>query len=138
MHPNSVMLCVGDGEDLIPVQEYAAEIGADSHMLFLGVRRDVPALLTAMDVFLLPSRFEGAPISAVEAQAATVPTIISDRVTDEVVISNNTIQLPITNAVLWAENIIRLSKCNRSGILPEMTNRYSLDQQKQQIIDLLF
>lgn len=138
MRPNAIMLCIGDGNDLVAVQEYASKIGAKEHMLFLGVRRDIPALFTAMDVFVLPSRFEGAPISAVEAQAAFVPCIISDRVTDEVVISANTLQLPITNASLWAETIIKLSQCNRTGMLPDMEKRYSLDCQKERIIHLLF
>lgn len=137
--PDAVMLCVGDGADREAVQTYAAEIGADKTMRFLGVRRDVPALLAAMDVFILPSRFEGAPTVAVEAQAAGVPCLISDRVTDEVVIAATTAQLPIDSAAPWAQHIIEMSRRrSEAGILPDMLDRYSLDCQQQQIINVLF
>ncbi len=137
--PDAVMLCIGDGTDHAAVQQYAAAIGADKSMRFLGVRRDVSALLAAMDVFVLPSRFEGAPIVAVEAQAACVPCLISDRVTDEVVIAATTEQLPIDSAAPWAQHILALSRRrDEAGILPAMTDRYSIDRQQQQIINVLF
>lgn len=41
---------------------------------FLGMRNDVPQLMQAMDVFLLPSHFEGLPVVGIEAQAAGLPS----------------------------------------------------------------
>lgn len=56
---------------------------------FLGNRKDVPYLLSAMDVFLFPSLKEGLPVSVVEAQASGLPVLMSNRVTDEVVVTDN-------------------------------------------------
>ncbi len=137
--PDAVMLCIGDGVDRPAVMEAARTSGVDGMMRFLGVRRDVPALLAAMDVFVLPSRFEGAPIVTVEAQAAGVPCIISDRVTDEVVISDATIQLPIDQPRLWArEALVLRNKRAQAGIRPDMLERYSLDKQKRTLAATLF
>ncbi len=138
IQPDSIMLCIGDGDDREAVQQYATSIGADKYMRFLGVQRNIPSLLSAMDVFVLPSRFEGAPIVAIEAQATGVPCLISDTVTNEVVISSATKQLPIDSAKPWAESIVSMKKCKDVGILPDMIERYSLDCQKNKIINLIF
>ena len=137
-HSDTVMLCVGDGADLEAVREYAKNSGVADKMRFVGVSRQIPALLCAMDVFVLPSRFEGAPTVTVEAQANGLPCIISDRVTEEVVISSDTIQLPINNPRPWADAIFSMCRHDRGGILPEFTERYSLDRQQKQIIEILF
>ncbi|MBE6778096.1 MAG: glycosyltransferase family 1 protein [Ruminococcaceae bacterium] len=137
--PAAVMLCVGDGDDRPAVMQAAQAAGVESTMRFLGVRRDVPALLNAMDVFVLPSRFEGAPIVAVEAQAAGVPCLISDRVTDEVVIADTTRQLPITDPGLWAQEIpVMAARRAQAGIRPDCLDRYSLDRQKRSLAAILF
>ncbi|MGN0634731.1 MAG: glycosyltransferase family 1 protein [Acutalibacteraceae bacterium] len=78
--PNSVLLLVGEGvlEPQIRAQAQAAGV-ADS-VRFLGLRKDVPQLLQAMDVFLLPSKFEGLPLVLVEAQAAGLSCLAADTV----------------------------------------------------------
>lgn len=53
----------------------------------LGSRGDVNELLMAMDIFLLPSLYEGLPVSVIEAQAAGLHCVISDTITDEVCIT---------------------------------------------------
>jgi len=69
---------VGDGEEFIPIQNLAEELGISPWIRFLGRREDVPRLLTAGDVFVLPSRWEGLPIGIIEAGFAGLPVIASD------------------------------------------------------------
>jgi glycosyltransferase involved in cell wall biosynthesis len=77
------LLLVGDGELRPEVEELAREKGIAGRVVFAGVRDDVPRLLTAFDVFLLPSLFEGLPIALIEAQAAGVPCVVSRVITEE-------------------------------------------------------
>ena len=95
--PNAVLLAVGAGADWEAVKKKAGEKGLLNHIKFLGVRDDVPDLMQAMDFFVLPSRFEGQPIVAIEAQAAGLMTFLSDTITKEAVLSENCMQLGIEN-----------------------------------------
>ena len=107
---NAVLLAVGEGEDWESVKEQAQQRGLSDSIMFLGIREDVPRLLQAMDFFVLPSRFEGQPIVAIEAQAAGLYTIVSDTITPEVVITTNCSQLSITmGAAPWVDTILAFS-----------------------------
>lgn len=85
---NCKFLFVGVGEREESVKELAKEYGL-SDMLFLESRNDVNQLMMAMDVFLLPSRFEGLPIVLVEAQCAGLTCFVSDAVTKEIHVNPN-------------------------------------------------
>lgn len=79
-NPDSVLLLVGEGvlQPQIEAQVNAADL-SDS-VRFLGLRNDVANLLSAMDVFLLPSKFEGLPLVLVEAQASGLSCLAADTV----------------------------------------------------------
>jgi glycosyltransferase involved in cell wall biosynthesis len=64
------LLLVGDGELRAEAERLARALGASDRVRFLGVRADVPRLLAAADVFVLSSRWEGNPLSVMEAMAA--------------------------------------------------------------------
>jgi glycosyltransferase involved in cell wall biosynthesis len=72
------VLMVGDGPMRAYLERRAVEIGCGEKVKFLGVRRDVPQLLRAMDLFAFPSLWEGFGTSLVEAMAAEVPIVASD------------------------------------------------------------
>jgi glycosyltransferase involved in cell wall biosynthesis len=69
------LLLAGGGELLEPIQQLARELGIAERVRFLGVRSDVPAVLNAADIFTLPSRYEGNPMSVMEAMAAGLPVV---------------------------------------------------------------
>ncbi|MBP3395541.1 MAG: glycosyltransferase [Clostridia bacterium] len=87
-HPNAVLLLVGDGELRPEIEAAAAKRFPTGAVRFLGVREDVAPLYDAMDRFLLPSRFEGFPITLVEAQSAGLPAAVSDTVSPEVALTD--------------------------------------------------
>lgn len=75
-----VLLLVGDGESRDDIEALVHSRGLTDQVRFLGIRSDVPRLLQAADLLLLPSLFEGLPYTVLEAQAAGLPCLVSDRV----------------------------------------------------------
>ena len=68
-------LVIGDGPLRKPLEEKSEELGIKKHVIFMGQRKDIPELLMAMDIFVLPSIKEGLPIALLEAMAAKRPVI---------------------------------------------------------------
>ena len=66
---------VGDGELREAVQQQVRTLGIENRVRFLGIRSDIPDLLRAADVFVFPSRWEGNPLSVMEAMAAGLPVV---------------------------------------------------------------
>ncbi|MBU6429747.1 MAG: glycosyltransferase family 4 protein [Cyanobacteria bacterium REEB65] len=77
-HPEAVVVLVGDGTQRTRLENDARQRGIRDRVVFAGPRRDIPALMAALDVFVLPSLWEGMPISLLEAMAAGKPVVASD------------------------------------------------------------
>lgn len=85
------------------------------NILFLGNRNDVYRLYQAMDVFVLPSRYEGLPVVGVEAQAAGLPCVLSDKITEETKMTENVIFLNIDDgAKVWSRLVLDERKMGRN------------------------
>ena len=78
--PRWKLLLVGGGEQEQPMRELAAQLGVADRVLFAGVQNNVPDYMNAFDLFLLPSNFEGSPVTLVEAQGCGVPCLASTNV----------------------------------------------------------
>ena len=106
--PNAVLLLVGGGEDMPKIQAKAEALGIAEHVRFLGIRSDVAGLMQAMDVFVFPSLYEGLPVTMVEAQAAGLPCIISDKVPPECILTEGLVDIMTLSASpeAWAEKIL--------------------------------
>ena len=85
--PEARLVLIGTGELEQAVKEKARAIGIQDKTLIPGQTADVSDWYQAMDCFVLPSLFEGLPVVGIEAQAAGLPCIFSDKVTDEVLLS---------------------------------------------------
>lgn len=77
LRPEARLVLVGGGVLENELRRGAEELGISSHVLFLGVRDDVPSILMASDVFIFPSLWEGLGIAAIEAQATGLPCLLS-------------------------------------------------------------
>ena len=86
VYPNSILMLVGDGKLKNDIEIKIEKLVLKEKTLFTGFRDDIPALLSVMDVFILPSFHEGLPLVLVEAQAASLCCIVSDSVPREVAI----------------------------------------------------
>ena len=83
IEPSAKLMLVGGGDREPDIIQEAERLGIISDVIFTGVRADVNELMQAMDVFVLPSLYEGLPVTMVEAQAAGLPCVISDKVPTE-------------------------------------------------------
>ncbi len=113
---SSVLLLVGDGALRNAIRKKAADLGVLDRVIFAGVRSDVDRLLQAMDVFVFPSLYEGLAVSTVEAQAAGLPCLVSDKVSMECDKTGLVHQLKLSDSLeLWAAEIQRLSAVPREN-----------------------
>ncbi len=76
--PNIKLLIVGDGEERARLEEFVSMLNLNRAVIFTGMRRDVPQLLKAMDVFALSSVSEGMPLTVLEAMAAGLPVVATE------------------------------------------------------------
>ena len=117
-HPNSRLVLVGKGPLMEPAMQRADALGIREKILFLGARADIPELMQTMDVFVLPSLYEGLPVTMVEAQAAGIPCVISDGVPLECVLTDAVEQLTLSTPPLhWAKTILRNRELQRADRL---------------------
>lgn len=104
---SAMLLLVGKGENLNKIRELVEEYGLTDNVIFYGESENVLSLMQAMDVFILPSRFEGLPCVLIEAQALGLPCIVSSTVSIEAKMSEKyKVMLINDNAAKWAEKAI--------------------------------
>ena len=101
------LMLIGVGEKEQEIKEQVKFLGLDDKVLFLGNRSDVNELYQAMDVFVLPSLFEGIPVVGVEAQFADLPCLFSDKTPGEVKFNVRTKFVGLDNSPeFWADEIL--------------------------------
>lgn len=103
------LLLVGDGPYRKGLERLVREHTLQGHISFLGARKDVPELLSAADIAILPSTFEGLPYTVLEAQAAGLPILVSDIVSERCDVSNLAVRIPLSDGPdRWAQVLIDL------------------------------
>lgn len=108
---NAHLVFVGDGELRKETELKVKDLALENKVSFLGIRSDIPKLLSAFDVFLFPSLWEGLPLTLIEAQAAELPCFVSDSITKAIDCSNLMTYIPLdAGADKWAEAILSYKK----------------------------
>ncbi len=115
---DAVLMLIGRGELEDSTKQLVEKYNLSDSVLFMGVRNDVPDLLNAMDVFVLPSRFEGLPVTLIEVQANGLPAVISDSVTKEMAFSDNLNFIPLSKTpVEWAKVISDKGRADSENLI---------------------
>ena len=118
---DALLLLLGEGEDRPAMEEKCRQLGIADRVRFLGNRRDAERFYQAMDLFLLPSFFEGLPGVLVEAQAAGLRCMVSDTVTREAQATDLVTYLSIGEPpVRWAAEIIKQADYGRRNTAQEL------------------
>lgn len=105
--PSLFLLLIGQGELMQELKKRAEKLGVERDVCFLGWQENIEEYLQAMDIFCLPSRFEGLAISAIEAQTAGLPCLLADTICRESALTDLVLFLPL-NVEIWADHLMRL------------------------------
>lgn len=112
---------VGDTSFLDNAKLQVKELGIEDKVLFMGMRTDVSDLMQAMDVFILPSRFEGLGIVGIEAQTSGLPCYFSNNIPQELGVTNLCHYIGIdVSPDVWAHEILNTSLVKRYDMSKEI------------------
>ena len=116
----AILVLIGDGPLKQDIEEKIRHNKLENNIILLGIRHDVSRVLQSFDLFLFPSLYEGLPFTLVEAQAAGLPCVISDSITNEIIITKNIVKLPLSfNNKEWADEILKMLD-NFEELIPTM------------------
>lgn len=134
---NAKLLLVGDGELRSEIEKKVYDIGIDKKVLFLGLREDVQAIYNAMDMFVLPSWYEGLPVVSVEAQANGLRCVFSTNVTSESKLTGSVEFMDLAaGASNWAMHILQGNNSRNSSAEKEMRLAgFDIETQAQKLVD---
>ena len=137
---NAVLMLVGKGELEAEIKEKIQTLGLDDKVIFTGVRSDVPKLLSAMDVFVFPSFYEGMPNTVIEAQATGLPCVIADTITKEADITGLVQYLPLSlSAEDWADRALKSVTEERKDTKQDfIEHKYDVESVLKEFVSLVF
>ncbi len=120
-YSNAELVIVGDGPEHETIEDRAAELGISSSVHLLGTRDDVPEILTALDIFVFPSHFEGLPGALIEAMASGLPIVATNVDGNAELIDHDTsgLLVPIKEPTQLADGLMTLlldtDRCEKYG-----------------------
>lgn len=137
-NPQNIVLMIGSGRDFDKIQRLIKERHLEKAVQLLGTRKDVNELVQAMDIFVLPSRFEGLPIVAIEAQVAGLKVFLSNTISKESALSERCNFLPVdVSAEKWADAICSALPYDREALdLSNCTYCFDIENQNEQIREI--
>lgn len=141
LRKDAVLLLVGEGFLKDKIIEKVHKLGLDSCVCFLGVRKDTDALYQGMDVFLLPSLYEGLPLVGVEAQVSGLSCFFSSSITEEIKLSNSAKFISLnSSAKEWAKEIVDLKDTERNSVIDDkyclVTEAYRLEKKYIELLKI--
>ncbi|WP_137790962.1 glycosyltransferase family 1 protein [Bacillus sp. E(2018)] len=122
--PNAILLLIGGEGNDDNLRNKVNHLGLSDKILFFGVRNDVHILMQAMDVFILPSKFEGFGMVFVESQAASLKTYASTAVPTETKITDLIEYISLNDSPsLWAKKVLsNHQKYERHSVFKDLIN----------------
>ena len=107
LEPNAELALVGEGNTRESIENKCKKLGIINHVKFLGTRSDINRVMQGFDAFIFPSYYEGLGIVMIEAQAAGLHCVMSDKVPQEVIVTSKvkTMSLEDPDAE-WAKAIL--------------------------------
>lgn len=120
---NTVLILAGQGPLIDEIKEKVNNLGIENNVMFLGQRNDANELYQAMDVFVLPSLYEGLPVVGVEAQASGLLCVLSSNMTKETKVLETTKFMNLDDTTIeWANNIFtNYQMFNRTNTIKEIS-----------------
>ena len=129
--PEARLLLIGEGELKEQIRQQVQALGLQDKVIFTGARQDVNKLYSVMDVFCLPSFYEGMPLVAWEAQASGLPCVFSDTISREAKCSEYAIFASMDETLThWTHILLQSQRLAISIVVP---NIYTEVEQLQMV-----
>lgn len=136
---NTVLMLVGKGELEHELKDKIEKLQLQDSVIFTGVRSDISALLSAMDVFVFPSLYEGMPNTVIEAQATGLPCLIADTITKEANVTGLVRYMPLNDPAAWAKTALSMISETRAQTREIMVEKgYDIDSVSKEFVQLVF
>lgn len=130
------LVFIGAGDDMENIKVLAEQKGVLEKCYFMGSRSDVNNYYNAFDIFLLPSRFEGLGIVAIEAQVNGLPSVVSNGVPEEAVLCENVIRLDLAKIQEWEKTVLNINlERNEANAIAVERAGYSIEKEAAWIED---
>lgn len=138
MMPKSQLVIVGTGELEAKLKNQAKELGIFDAVTFCGMQTNVNEWYSVFDVFVLSSWYEGLPVVGIEAQAADLPCIFTDKITPEVKVTDRVRFMGLDDdADAWRDAILSFEKKDRISRFCELKNEgYDIETEAARMQDL--
>lgn len=137
---NAILILVGNGKLEEKIKQQVKKLKLSDSVLFLGVRKDIPQLLMAIDVFVFPSLYEGMPNTVIEAQATGLKCVISNTITKEANITGLVKYVNLNDDIgVWKKYILDNCEYKRKNTSKTFKEKgYDIKDVSNQFIEMLF
>lgn len=135
INPKYKFIILGDGELKKSLYEKICQLNIEENFILHDPVEDVNRFYCAMDIFVLPSLYEGFPVSVVEAQVSGLPCYISDKIDKTSKINDDVFFLPIKDSSIWEEKLYNFSKSNRNINLLDF-RKFNIDHSYKELFEI--
>jgi glycosyltransferase involved in cell wall biosynthesis len=109
---NAKLLLLGEGQDRQKLEKLIVDLDLSKNIIMTGNVMDVNKYLSAMDVFVFPSLYEGMPLSVIEVQTNGLPCVMSDNIPEDVILTDLIRILSLNeSADIWVDAICDSKRC---------------------------
>ena len=131
LNPNAYLLWLGEGGMREEIESLVDNYNLNKYVIMPGVSNEIEKILQAMDVFILPSYYEGLPVVMIEAQAAGLPCFVSDKVTQEADITGLCKYLPLERTDVWSKAVLSAQNKRQDTSELIIKSGYDIEQTSQ-------
>lgn len=127
--PDAKLMLLGDGPLMETIRQEVKDQGLEDSVLFMGLQKNCAPYYSAMDCFVLPSVYEGLPLSGIEAQCAGLPCLFTAAASPKLKISPNAAFIPVgeEDVEKWADALVDISLAEADrGVLPEEAGQFDV------------
>ena len=129
-NPDSKLLLIGSGPLEDEIKKKVERLGLKNSVLFLGQRDDTNKLYSVMDIFCLPSLYEGLGIVGIEAQTAGLSCVFSDEIPDDIKITDSIKFIKLTDKLkIWSDEVTKIVNSKRPSTKSDKyTKDYNIEK----------
>lgn len=137
--PDAVLLLFGEGEDRELLKKEIENLGLEKSVFLMGNVNNISEILSAMDVFVFPSLFEGTPLALIEAQTNGISCVISDAVPEDACITENVIKLSLQDDINnWINAVLNARRNDPLDAVNQVSQNYGTIMTSMQTLYSIF